>query len=56
MGFEEAVEGNQGTLRSLILAFGALRAFGVTGVTMGLPPHAPLGDIIPKPHLRFAAV
>ena len=23
---------------------------------MGLPPHTPLGDIIPKPHLRFAAV
>ena len=26
------------------------------GVTMGLPPHTPLGDFIPKPHLRFAAV
>ena len=25
-------------------------------VTMGLPPHTPLGDFIPKPHLRFAAV
>ena len=23
---------------------------------MGLPPHTPLGDIIPKPYLRFAAV
>ena len=23
---------------------------------MGLPPHAPLGDFIPKPHLRYAAV
>ena len=23
---------------------------------MGLPPHTPLGDFIPKPHLRFAAV
>ena len=26
------------------------------GVTMGLPPHTPLGDFIPNPHLRFAAV
>ena len=25
-------------------------------VTMGLPPHTPLGDFIPKTHLRFAAV
>ena len=23
---------------------------------MGLPLHTPLGDFIPKPHLRFAAV
>ena len=23
---------------------------------MGLPPHTPLGDFIPKPHLRYAAV
>ena len=23
---------------------------------MGLPPHTPLGDFIPKPLLRFAAV
>ena len=25
------------------------------GVRLGLPPQAPLGDFIPKPHLRFAA-
>ena len=25
-------------------------------VTMGLPSHTPLGDFIPKSHLRFAAV
>ena len=23
---------------------------------MGVPPHTPLGDFIPKSHLRFAAV
>ena len=26
------------------------------GGTMGLPPQTLLGDFIPKPHLRFAAV
>ena len=35
--------------------FESLRDLGERGVTMGLPPHALLGDFIPKPHLRFAA-
>ena len=46
---------NQVSLCFLILAF--LRfAIDETGVTMGLPPQTPLGDIVPKPLLRFAAV
>ena len=47
---------NQVSLRSLILVFCFASRFGGTGVTMGLPPQTPLGDFIPKPHLRFAAV
>ena len=36
-----------GSLRFLIhVSFKSLRDFGVTGVTMGLPPHAPLGDYV----------
>ena len=43
---------NQGSLRFLILTF--CFALGQEGDTMGLPSHALLGDIVPKPLLRFA--
>ena len=53
-----AAVAESGTLRSLILALGrfALGENGVTGVTMGLPPHAPPEGVTPSDSLlRFAA-
>ena len=48
--YADRLEQNQGSLRSLIHIFAA------QWVTTGLPPRSLLGDFIPKPHLRFAAV
>ena len=42
---------NQGSLRSLIVVFFCF----AWGVTLGCRPNL-LGDFIPKPRLRFAAV
>ena len=50
-----AAVAESGTLRSLILALGrfALGENGVTGATMGLPPHALLGALPQTPARNF---